>query len=277
MGFRMAGQDQDNDPSVEFALAEIARECEDAFSPLLRDRGVHLEVAIAMGAGRRRKGDPFRLREVLDLLLANPDPSGNVRLFFSGRPERPLTVEVSGVQPPPVRAIELVGLMKGLIDQTPSGAAKLTLPFGTVDASDTGRSAVRAKAVDAPFSGLQLLIADDSPTNLMVIREMLANTGASITAVSDGAQVVETWRTAQLDMLLLDIAMPVMDGLSALRAIRAEEDQLGRPHIPAVAVTANALKHQLDEYIMGGFDTHIAKPFRRQELISTIEALRPHP
>lgn len=273
----MADQEQEMDASVEFALAQIAREFEDAFLPLMRDKGIILEVAVAMGAGKRRKGDPFRLREVLDLLLSRPSAGDQVRLFFSGRPERPLAVELSGVEPPTERVRDLVGQMKGLIDQTPTGAIKMTLPFGTVESSDAERVGARDAAASAPFAGLQLLIADDSPTNLMVIREMLANTGASITAVSDGAQVVETWRKAPLDMLLLDIAMPVMDGLSALRKIRAEEDEAGRPHIPAVAVTANALKHQLDEYILGGFDTHIAKPFRRQELISTIEALRPLP
>lgn len=272
----MAGQEQDTGSSVEFAVAEIARACEEAFLPLLRDKGVVLEVAVAMGAGKRRTGDPFRLREVLDALLARPSDS-KVRLFFSGRPERPLTVEVSGVEPPQERTAALVAQMKGLIDRTPAGAVVMTLPFGTVEGPEADRARARETAADAPFRGLQLLIADDSPTNLMVIREMLANTGASITAVSDGAQAVETWRKAPLDMLLLDIAMPVMDGLSALRTIRAEEDEQGRPHIPAVAVTANALKHQLDEYILGGFDTHIAKPFRRQELISTIEALRPQP
>lgn len=273
----MAGQTQDTGSSVEFALAQFAREYEEAFTPLLRDKGVHLEVAVAMGAGRRRRGDPFRLREVLDGLLSHPAQGDRVRLFFSGRPERPLTVEVSGVEQPVAHVRDLVGQMSGQIDRTTTGAIRMTLPFATVDAADADRLPARAADVAPPFAGLHLLIADDSPTNLMVMREMLANTGAAITAVSDGAQVVDTWRKAPLDMLLLDIAMPVMDGLSALRTIRAEEARAGRPHIPAVAVTANALKHQLDDYILGGFDTHIAKPFRRQELISTIEALRPQP
>lgn len=271
-----AGQDRDADSPVAFAVAEIARECEEAFLPLLRDKGVVLEVAVAMGAGRRRTGDPFRLREALDALLAHP-VADKVRLSFGGRPERPLTVEISGVAPPSGQAAALVAQMQGLLDRTPAGAVLMTLPFGTVEGQEAERARAREIAADAPFRGLHLLIADDSPTNLMVIRGMLANTGAAITAVSDGAQVVETWRRAPPDMLLLDIAMPVMDGLSALRTIRAEEDAQGRPHIPAVAVTANALKHQLDDYILGGFDTHIAKPFRRQELISTIEALRPQP
>lgn len=271
----MTVQDRVNEPSIEFALLTLARECEDAFAPLLAAKGATLEVAVALGAGKLRRGDPFRLRETLDLLLSRPtDGAETVRLFFSGRPERPLTIELSGVPPPTPRIRELVARMRGKIEDTPSDSIRLTLPFGTTDSSSLVRGPASSPAAPAPFAGLRFLIADDSPTNLMVMREMLANTGATITSVSNGAQALEAWRNSPLDMLLLDIAMPVMDGLTALRTIRAEEADRGLAHIPAVAVTANALSHQLDEYVQGGFDSHLAKPFRRQQLIDTISALR---
>ena len=72
------------------------------------------------------------------------------------------------------------------------------------------------------------------------------------------------------DMLLLDITMPVLDGMSALSEIRQLETG---PAVPAIAVTANAMPNQVADYIMGGFDTHLAKPFKRKDLLHAIRSL----
>ncbi|QYK41002.1 MAG: response regulator [Paracoccaceae bacterium] len=273
----MTGKHSDEGQTIEFQLDQVVRQCEAAYAARMKADRRSFRVMIAVGAERARLGDPFRLREMLDTLLASPlADAEEVTLSFSGRSGRPLVVEVSGVAPASARVRELVNQMGGRLETTGSGTQRIELDFDIVEGAEQHPAAAPATGDRPVFQALRLLIADDSPTNLMVIREMLANTGAEITAVSDGQQALEAWRKAPFDLLLLDIAMPVVDGLSALKAIRAEEDAQKRPHVPAVAVTANAMAHQVETYILGGFDTHIAKPFRRHELIDTIAALQPH-
>lgn len=128
------------------------------------------------------------------------------------------------------------------------------------------------------LQGRNLLIADDNVTNRMVLAEMLGQTGLRTTMVENGQEAVAAWERAQalaspFDLLLLDITMPVMDGLRALSEIRDREGRGGVGPVPAIAVTANAMPNQVADYIMGGFDTHLAKPFKRKELLHAVKTL----
>ncbi len=67
--------------------------------------------------------------------------------------------------------------------------------------------------------------------------------------------------------------MPVLDGMRALATIRGRESALSVSPVPAIAVTANAMPNQVADYIMGGFDTHLAKPFKRKELLHALKSL----
>jgi signal transduction histidine kinase/CheY-like chemotaxis protein len=118
---------------------------------------------------------------------------------------------------------------------------------------------------------LRVLAADDNPTNQKVIQAVLAPLGAELTAVTDGAACVEAWKAAQFDIILMDIHMPVMDGIEAARAIRALEAQEGRARTPIVAVTANALAHQVEDYLSAGMEGHVAKPVEVSKLYDAIE------
>jgi CheY-like chemotaxis protein len=86
----------------------------------------------------------------------------------------------------------------------------------------------------------------------------------------DGAKAVAAFRPGAFDMLLLDISMPEMDGIAALAAIRRLTAEAGLPMPPAIAVTANAMKHQIDGYYEAGFDGYVGKPFRRDDLASML-------
>lgn len=128
------------------------------------------------------------------------------------------------------------------------------------------------------LQGRNLLIADDNVTNRMVLAEMLGHTGLRTTMVENGQEAVAAWERAQaqespFDLLLLDITMPVMDGLRALAEIREREGRGRLAPVPAIAVTANAMPNQVADYIMGGFDTHLAKPFKRKELLHAVKTL----
>jgi CheY-like chemotaxis protein len=96
--------------------------------------------------------------------------------------------------------------------------------------------------------------------------------------VENGQEAVTAWGRAldeeqPFDLLLLDITMPVLDGMGALSMIRRAESEKRRASVAAVAVTANAMPHQVADYIMGGFDTHLAKPFKRRELLHALTML----
>ena len=128
------------------------------------------------------------------------------------------------------------------------------------------------------LAGIRLLIADDSAINLQVMQGMLSQTKAHLTMVTNGAEAVDEWKRMRsagqaADLLILDISMPVLDGVGALVAIRLLE---GDGHqVPAIAVTANAMSHQVTEYIMAGFDTHVPKPYRQSALLHAITTLLP--
>ena len=129
------------------------------------------------------------------------------------------------------------------------------------------------------LAGIRLLVADDSAINLQVLQEMLSGTQAHLTFATNGAEAVEEWKRMRsigkaADMLILDISMPVLDGVGALVTIRLIEGD--GPQVPAIAVTANAMSHQVTEYIMAGFDAHVPKPFRQSVLFHAITTLLPN-
>jgi CheY-like chemotaxis protein len=116
-----------------------------------------------------------------------------------------------------------------------------------------------------------VLAADDNPTNQKVVEAVLAPLNAEVTLVADGAACVEAWKAGDYDIVLMDIHMPVMDGVEAARAIRALEIAEGRTRTPIVAVTANALAHQVEGYLAAGMDGHVAKPIEVTKLYDAIE------
>ncbi|ENZ81779.1 MULTISPECIES: ATP-binding protein [Caulobacter] len=125
----------------------------------------------------------------------------------------------------------------------------------------------RAPSVARP----RVLAADDNPTNQKVVEAVLAPLNAEVTLVADGAACVEAWKAGDYDIVLMDIHMPVMDGVEAARAIRALEIAEGRARTPIVAVTANALAHQVEGYLAAGMDGHVAKPIEVTKLYDAIE------
>lgn len=89
--------------------------------------------------------------------------------------------------------------------------------------------------------------------------------------VADGKEAVDAWRKGGFDLILMDIQMPVMDGVEAARAIRAVEASEGLPRTPILALTANALVHQVESYLAAGMDGHVSKPIELKRLYEAIE------
>ncbi|PIB93830.1 hybrid sensor histidine kinase/response regulator [Caulobacter sp. FWC2] len=132
--------------------------------------------------------------------------------------------------------------------------------------------AAAPEAAPAETARLRVLAADDNPTNQKVVAAVLAPLNAEVTTVADGRACVEAWRAGTFDIVLMDIHMPVLDGVEAARAIRALESEQGRVRTPIIAVTANALAHQVEDYLAAGMDGHVAKPIEVTKLYDAIQA-----
>ncbi|MDP1615886.1 ATP-binding protein [Phenylobacterium sp.] len=117
---------------------------------------------------------------------------------------------------------------------------------------------------------LRLLAAEDNLTNQQVLAAVMASLGVEVEIVADGAAAVAAWAHGDYDLILMDIQMPVLDGIGAAREIRRLEAGADRGRIPIVALTANALAHQVADYLAAGMDDHVAKPIEIAKLYETI-------
>ena len=122
---------------------------------------------------------------------------------------------------------------------------------------------------------LKILLAEDNPINLMLTRELLRRRGHTTTDVTSGDKAVKALETQDFDILLTDIHMPGMDGIEATRAIRENEIANGRPRIPIVALTADALETGKRACADAGMDGFLTKPIDPAELEEMLDAIFP--
>jgi signal transduction histidine kinase/CheY-like chemotaxis protein len=121
---------------------------------------------------------------------------------------------------------------------------------------------------------LQVLLAEDNPVNALLAQTVLRREGHRVTHVVDGEQVLELLARGPLpDLIIMDVEMPVLDGLETTRRIRRTELETGAPRLPILALTANAHKEDIAECLDAGMDGHLSKPFDRQDLEETIARL----
>jgi signal transduction histidine kinase/CheY-like chemotaxis protein len=117
-----------------------------------------------------------------------------------------------------------------------------------------------------PLPGpLRILVAEDNQINQKLITRLLAKDGHAVTIVSNGEEVLDVLDRQQVDIVLMDVQMPVMDGLEATRRIRSKEQGTAM-HLKIVAITANALDGDRDKCIEAGMDDYLTKPIHISEL-----------
>ena len=295
--------------SMPFVPRDLAAKVEAMYSLRAQDKGLSFSVLCDGGSAMARMGDPHRTLQVLHNLVNNAikfTHQGEITVTFRSRGAEPLVIEIAdtgiGMTPEQVsRAFEdfeqadgavtrryggtglglsisrrLLTLMGGRITVTSTlGCGTLMRLELPLPLAETPVAAEPAAEPDLPsVRGLRALVADDNATNRLILKAMLGALGVHVTIVEDGARAVAAWRPAAFDVLLLDISMPEMDGIAALSAIRDKAVAEGEPRVPAVAVTANAMKHQIAGYFEAGFDGYVGKPFRREDLARVLSRLR---
>jgi len=124
-----------------------------------------------------------------------------------------------------------------------------------------------------PHPRLKILAAEDVRANQMVLQAALEHRNIDLTLVDNGAQALEAFSLERFDLILMDIQMPVMDGLAATRAIRNKERLSGLTPTPIIALSANAMDYQVASYREAGCDDYIAKPIDLTRLANAIDRL----
>ena len=174
----------------------------------------------------------------------------------------------------------LVDLMDGRItvESTPGKGTRVDLILD-LPTETAGPHSATPPVTDAAYSGqhdaaslvgLRVLVADDSVANRKLLSLMMNTLGVDCELAEDGAEALAKWRAQAFDVVLLDISMPVMDGLEALRCMQAEAEQAGVPLPRVVAATASVMPDQLARYVAAGFICTLPKPFRRKELVDAL-------
>ena len=124
-------------------------------------------------------------------------------------------------------------------------------------------------AVAPSFAGRRILLAEDVPENRTIVLVHLKPTACEVVVAADGREAIARFEQERFDLVLMDVHMPGVDGCEATRRIRAFEREHGRRRTPIVALTADALPEQRAACLTAGCDTHLGKPFTRDDLFRT--------
>jgi CheY-like chemotaxis protein/HPt (histidine-containing phosphotransfer) domain-containing protein len=141
-------------------------------------------------------------------------------------------------------------------------------------ALDAARSQVGSARPASPSGstrGLRVLLAEDNPVNQRVAIAVLERAGHHVVLVEDGRAAVAAARQGDIDIVLMDVQLPVMDGLTAVRLIR-EAERAGGGHVPIIALTAQAMRDERERGMAAGVDAYVAKPFQARALLAEMEA-----
>ncbi|HZZ90658.1 MAG TPA: ATP-binding protein [Caulobacteraceae bacterium] len=291
---------------VEFDFGELAEAARQAFAALAEDKGLSLRFDLAPGAAGVYRGDATRVRQVLYNLISNAvkfTERGEVRITLARRGGRVrLSVSDSGIgiARADMRRLfekfeqadasttrryggsglglaicrQLAGLMGGRVrarGQPGVGTTfVLSLPLPRIGEARPA-AAETAPATRAETAELRILAAEDNEINRLVLQTLLGQAGFSPTIVADGEAALAAWEREPWDVILMDVQMPRLDGPGATRAIRKREAELGRPRTAIIALTANAMSHQVMEYREAGMDDFVAKPIEVGDLFAALQ------
>ena len=180
----------------------------------------------------------------------------------------------------------IVDLMGGTIhvESAPGKGSRfevvLELPIDAeADKVQTASALPEEDEAVSPLSGMSFLCAEDNAINAEILEMLLETKGASCTICSNGQEIVDAFasvKPGEYDMILMDVQMPVMDGLEATRRIRNGENPLGRI-IPILAMTANAFLEDMQKSKEAGMDEHLSKPVDIAALEQTVKRFRVTP
>lgn len=290
-----------------FALGEMLREVLDLLAPAAAEKGIDLSASLDHTLPARLLGDPGRLRQVLMNLGDNAvkfTHRGSVEFRVAALPDGHVGFAVTDTGigiPPKLRATlftrfaqaepngeqggsglglaickRLVALMGGQIavDSQPGKGSTFffDLPLAAVPDSGTAPARVAPSPgalAEHPAAHGRILLAEDGKANQLVAAAILRKAGYTVELARDGAEAAACAESADYDLVLMDVRMPLMDGYAATRAIRQLDGARGR--VPIIAMTASAMPGDAERCYEAGMDGHLTKPLDRSQLLAAVE------
>lgn len=282
-----------------FDLTDVTDNVLAMMRPLAEAKAISLAARYAPGLPDWVTGDDVRLRQVLTNLLGNAvkfTEGGHIALDVRRRPDGQIVFEVSDtgigiaedkkhllfenftqVHRANVRRYGGTGLglaickrlvegMGGTIDFESREGLGSTFRF-YMPLPESAPKMCGSSHLAAP-ANLRVLVAEDMHLNKIVIEAMLGSEGHHVTIVQNGAEALQALETEDFDIVLMDVEMPVLDGLEATRAIRRLSGR--NRDIPIIAVTANAFLEEALRCREAGMNGHLAKPLQRTKLIEQL-------
>ena len=170
---------------------------------------------------------------------------------------------------------DLVGLMGGSIsvESQPAAGSVFSIDVPLAPVTTAAAPAVELCA-NTQAGDVCFLVAEDYPINQLLLQALLEPLTGDVHIVDDGQAAVEAFEARQFDVVLLDIQMPRLNGPDAARAMRRIEAREGRPRVPIIAVTANVMPDQIEDYFRCGIDAVVPKPIQPTTLYRAIEQTR---
>jgi PAS domain S-box-containing protein len=291
--------------AATFDLHQLAHDTFDSFAALGRERGLGMTIALADGLPRHVRGDAQRVRQILANYLGNAlkfTPSGHIALHLRCPAPGRVRLEVhdSGIGIAPelhtrlfrpfgqadsstTRRFggtglglsicrELAERMGGSVGLSSDGSrgslfwAELPLP---AEHSPPSPLPLQQPRPAAALAGRTVLVAEDNPVNLLIVRALLERHGARVIEAHDGAAAVRLAErhAEELHAVLMDLHMPVLDGLAATRLLRARASTSG---LTIHALSAAVLDHERSAAVQAGMNGFIGKPVSEDELLRAL-------
>jgi PAS domain S-box-containing protein len=294
---------------TEFDIGELARGAHATFAATAQAKGVIFALSVERSARGLYEGDSGRVRQILYNLVSNAlkfTDAGQVNVTVS-RADGALQLTVKdtgiGVEPAKLATLfqkfeqadasttrryggtglglaicrDLAEMMGGSITahSTLGQGATFTasLPLRRLTHAPVPQAAPAEADGLEDFTSIRVLAAEDNGMNQLVLKTLLNQVGVEPVMVADGRAAVAAWEQEPWDLILMDVQMPEMDGPTATALIRGREQALGRRRTPIVALTANAMAHQVAEYRGAGMDDFVAKPIEAARLYTVVQAV----
>jgi signal transduction histidine kinase/CheY-like chemotaxis protein len=292
--------------AAPFQVGDLARNVAALCRAKAEEKGIRLLVEIDPPADRVWLGDAVRVRQVIINLLSNAvkftdvgevrlhlglDPAGRLLFTVSDtgvgfdasfrerlfdrfqQADGSITRRFGGTGLGLAICKQLADMMDGVLDcdSTPGQGTQFRFTLA-LPSAENGPTLAAGRETLAPAlnAALRLLVADDHPTNLKVVEIILAGAGVRVTAVENGLEAVRAQALGGYDLILMDMQMPVMDGLTATAEIRAAEARSGAPRVPIVMLTANAQPEHVRAGRLAGADGHLTKPITPASLFAAV-------